>query len=42
MIFMTHETAKGDNKIYEKMDKRLHIHSMFDIFCKLCMGRGQP
>ena len=42
MIFMTQKTAKGDNKIYEEMDKHLHIHSMFNIFCKLCMGRGQP
>ena len=42
MIFMTQKTAKGDNKIYEEMDKPLHIHSMFNIFCKLCMGRGQP
>ena len=42
MIFMTQKTAKGDNKISEEMDKHLHIHSMFNIFCKLCMGRGQP
>ena len=42
MIFMTQKTAKGDNKIYEEMDKYFHIHSMFNIFCKLCMGRGQP
>ena len=33
MIFMTQKTAKGDNKIYEEMDKHFHIHSMFNIFC---------
>ena len=27
MIFMTQKTAKGDNKIYEEMDKHFHIHS---------------